>query len=267
MKSVESILRRLPLSKLFRRSKNTSLHAGNVAENIIDVNISGLEEMSSFYSQFFKADDLVFDVGANLGNRSQAFLKQGARVVAFEPQSVCAQRLRDLFQSNDRFDLEQCVLGDTGGNVDMLLCDSSTISSLSTDWIDAVQKSGRFSNYSWNKKESVQMTTLDRMIEKYGAPKFVKIDVEGSELKVLRGLSSPVSSASFEFVPEFIDSTYKCIRHLESLGAASFNYCVGEELKLVLDGYVSASEMIAILSEFVASDPTNFGDVYYRSGQ
>lgn len=47
-----------------------------------------------FYSQFIHPGDLVFDVGANVGNRTKIFLRLGARVVAFEPQASCARVLQ-----------------------------------------------------------------------------------------------------------------------------------------------------------------------------
>ena len=40
----------------------------------------------NFYSELIKKDDLCFDIGANYGNRSEVFIKLGAKVVAFEPQ-------------------------------------------------------------------------------------------------------------------------------------------------------------------------------------
>lgn len=46
-------------------------------------------ELLNFYSKFIKADDLVFDIGANIGTRVKIFLKLGANVVAFEPQPDC----------------------------------------------------------------------------------------------------------------------------------------------------------------------------------
>src|SRR6266481_9284314 len=48
-----------------------------------------------FYRQFIQPGDLVFDVGANIGGKTAAFLSLGARVVAVEPNPVCAHRLRE----------------------------------------------------------------------------------------------------------------------------------------------------------------------------
>lgn len=45
------------------------------------------------YRQFVKSGDLVFDVGANVGNRTAVFLRLGARVVAVEPHASCVAEL------------------------------------------------------------------------------------------------------------------------------------------------------------------------------
>jgi hypothetical protein len=49
-------------------------------------NNQALGNMTSFYQQFLQPGDLCFDVGANMGNRVEAFLKIGANVVVVEPQ-------------------------------------------------------------------------------------------------------------------------------------------------------------------------------------
>ena len=57
----------------------------------------------------------------------------------------------------------------------------------------------------------VEVTTLDRLIAIYGAPTFCKIDVEGSELQVLEGLTEALPALSFEFLPVSIKRAYGCI--------------------------------------------------------
>src|SRR6476469_5252478 len=48
----------------------------------------------AFYRQLLAPGDVVFDVGANVGNRVQAFLETKARVIAVEPQPACVAVLR-----------------------------------------------------------------------------------------------------------------------------------------------------------------------------
>ena len=48
-----------------------------------------------FFSEFVPQGWIVFDVGANYGNRTKYFLRLGAKVVAFEPQPECARFLSE----------------------------------------------------------------------------------------------------------------------------------------------------------------------------
>lgn len=250
---VKRALKRTPLYgivKYFRVRKLTTKWTTHVQKTL------------DFYSQFVSPGKLVFDVGANIGNRTKIFLKLGAEVVAIEPQDACVNILESLFGKNKHFTIIQKVLGASEGEAELMISNANAISSLSQDWVDAVKSSGRFADYSWDSKERVPMTTLDRLIDIYGTPSFVKVDVEGFEYEVMKGLSKPIRFISLEFTPEFIDSTFKCIDHLESLGDVLFNYSIGQSMQqLALDKYVTSNEMIRILDGY-RHDNRLFGHVY-----
>jgi hypothetical protein len=108
------------------------------------------------------------------------------------------------------------------------------------------------------------VTTLDALIERYGEPAFVKIDVEGFELEVLKGLSRRVPALSFEFTPECADTALACVAHLDSLGFSGFNYSPGESMRLWDNTWGDASFIRARL-EALRGDVSTFGDVYARS--
>jgi len=44
-----------------------------------------IDRRQKFYNQFISPNDLVFDIGANVGNRTRPLLNIGAKVVAVEP--------------------------------------------------------------------------------------------------------------------------------------------------------------------------------------
>ncbi|MBN1293549.1 MAG: FkbM family methyltransferase [Candidatus Latescibacteria bacterium] len=216
--------------------------------------------MKEFYSRFISKGDLCFDIGANLGNRVEVFLKLGAYVIAVEPQRSCVLKLHKKFGANPDVIIIPKALGESEGSAELLVSDASTISSLSKEWIEQVKASGRFSTYQWNKSENVTITTFDKLIENYGVPVFAKIDVEGFESKVISGLSQPAKVISFEFTPEFIKSAVDSIKHLTTLGKVSFNYSLGETMTLVLSEWTSGEEMITILISL--REKMVFGDVY-----
>ena len=58
--------------------------------------VKDLQTKTKFYSKLIQNGDLCFDVGANVGNRTEAFLKLGARIVAVEPQPECIAVLNEL---------------------------------------------------------------------------------------------------------------------------------------------------------------------------
>jgi FkbM family methyltransferase len=219
----------------------------------------------AFYSQFIGTQDLVFDVGANVGNRTKVFRRLARQVVAIEPQAQCVVALRRKFGGDSRVKLVTKAAGAREGPAEMLVCDASSISSLSRNWVDAVEKSGRFGGLSWDQRQDVETTTLDALIAEFGHPAFIKIDVEGFECEVLCGLSKPVRTLSFEFVPEYLQAAIRCIEHLSSLGEARFNYGLGEIPKLVLGEWVSGEEIAAVLAQY-ANNIAIFGDVYARFG-
>ena len=63
----------------------------------------------NFYSELIKKNDLCFDIGANYGNRSEVFLKLGAKVVAFEPQPKPLKFLKRKFKDNNKN--RRCSIG------------------------------------------------------------------------------------------------------------------------------------------------------------
>ena len=184
-------------------------------------------------------------------------------VVAVQPQAECRQILNRAFVNDQRLIIVDKALGESDGTAEMMISDSSTISSLSAAWVDAVNSSGRFSGHSWGKKISVSLTTLDALIRDFGIPDFIKIDVEGFEFQVVSGLSQSVKVISLEFTPEFMDATFKCIDHFSQLGDIDLNYSLGESMQLCLGKWATSKEMTGILSQFRGNNKL-FGDVYVR---
>ncbi|MDP7014212.1 MAG: FkbM family methyltransferase [Pirellulaceae bacterium] len=219
------------------------------------------EKRLDFYRQFVAAGDIVFDVGANLGNRAKIFSKLGATVVAIEPQGECADFLRMAFRHAANFHLVRKALGASPGQAEMLVCNAHTISSLSPEWVRRVKESGRFEDYEWDRTEAVQIDTLDNLIAEYGRPAFIKIDVEGFEDQVVAGLSTPVRAISLEFAPEYIEGTHRCIEHLCRIGECRFQVSLGESMEFLLPNWVTAEEVRSTLAEM---PPMAFGDLYAR---
>ena len=220
-----------------------------------------------FYGQFAAKDDLCFDVGANVGNRTGLLLEIPARVVAVEPQALCQVALEESFGDNPRFTLVRAALGPEPGTAEIRKTSSGSVyATLSSDWMARVKTSGRFAEFSWDDTERVEVTTLDTLIRRYGEPTFCKIDVEGYERQVLEGLSTPIRALSIEFTPEFLDATEECLALILGLGEYEFNYSLDESLVLAEGRWISREKLLDALDGF-RDDPSTFGDVYARRSE
>jgi FkbM family methyltransferase len=204
----------------------------------------------------------VFDVGANIGERTRVLLSLGARVVAVEPQPNCVALLHEI--RDERLSIEAVALGAEKGLAPLRVATASTISSMSEGWIESVKRSGRFPEHEWGERLTVDVTTLDALVERYGVPDFCKIDVEGYESEVLNGLSRPLPILSFEFTPEWASDTLRVVEQLRELGVERFNLTIGESHELVWPGWRSRDELLAHL-QGLPDDPALFGDVYAAS--
>lgn len=215
----------------------------------------------NFLKQFISENSLVFDVGANIGDKTQLYLECGACVVSIDPQPQCIRTLNHRFKNNKNVYIEPVGLADQDSVLEMYLCTSSnTISTFSQDWV----KFGRFNElgYKWDGRVQVAVTTLDKMIEKYGIPVFCKIDVENYEYEVLRGLTHKIPYVSFEFAAESFNNTKKCIDHLASLGYTKFNFGYGEHVVFVQSKWISSLDLLSMLEQMKQNDALVWGDVY-----
>lgn len=220
-----------------------------------------------FYSQFAAKGELCFDIGANIGNRTAILAKLGCKVVAVEPQKECFNMLVKKFGKNNQVTLLKKAVAEKAGRKELYTCPADAISSTSKEWIEAVNKSGRYAGFMWNRKETVFATTLDALISEFGMPAFCKIDVEGSESDVLKGLSRPIPCISFEFSYDYLAAAVKCAQRLAKLGRPRFNYSAGESMLLALNEWVDEKQIVRLLKNLNLPKSVVWGDVYARFGK
>ena len=218
--------------------------------------------LRALYRQFVKHGDLVFDVGAHLGNRTRAFVALGCQVVAVEPQPHVAAVLRRLTRRLERVRIVERALSSEPGHAKLSISERTpTVSTIEQDWRDARGRESDFGGVQWNTTVEVQVTTLDALIRAYGVPAFIKIDVEGGELNVLRGLSQGVPALSFEFLPKALDAAEACIQLVERLGSYEFNWSIAESSRLARTEWMSGATLLQALRQ---SESARHGDIYAR---
>jgi len=219
--------------------------------------------MDELYGQFVRPGDLVFDIGAHVGDRIGAFRRLGARVVAVEPQPAPMQALRLLYGHDQAVALEPVAIGANAGQVELYLnLNNPTVSSCSKKLVEAAAHAPGWSGERWEKSISVPMTTLDQLSARHGAPAFIKIDVEGFEAEALAGLSHPVPALSFEFTTIQREIGEAALRRCAELGFTQFNAALGESQQFVHTDWLAADQM----ARWIAAIPfeANSGDVYAR---
>lgn len=191
------------LERLIRKTAN---HFG------IDIHRRRLQTPESVRLAFMLAGqgvDLVFDVGANIGQFSQSLRAAGykGRLVSVEPLSIAHAQLLRVRQGDALWEIAPRVaVGAHEGEIEMHVSDNS-FSSSALEMLDSHSKAAPGSAYVGS--ERVRLSRLDTLAPDYVRPDtvpFIKIDTQGYEDKVLDGATNLLDRASglqleLSFVP------------------------------------------------------------------
>lgn len=191
---------------------------------------------------------LVFDVGANHGDKSDIFLRSGARVVCVEPDQACCELLKHRFGHliPGRVRIERCALSDRDGRLPMYIeSPGSPFNSFARHWVDErVARTGRRVDST-----IVTVKKAQTLFDLYGVPRLMKIDVEGHEPEVLSGVQSMVPVITFEVnLPAFREQALRSVDLIASLSPQTvFNYFESCQDGFVCEAFVDAQKMKSII--------------------
>lgn len=167
----------------------------------------GFEEAEmQFLKKYLKNDDVVFDIGANVGLFTlicSEFVGNSGTIHAFEPSPQTFNWLEQNVNSNKLKNviLNQLAVSDKDGTIGFHLSEEGY------DAFNSIVKPSKGSNYI---SQTVNCLTLDSYVEKHqlqGKIQIIKIDVEGFEISLLSGASRILSAENApDLVVEFTES-------------------------------------------------------------
>jgi FkbM family methyltransferase len=128
-------------------------------------------------------ENLIIDVGMHNGDDAAFYMHKGFRVVSIEANPTLCQQARERFAEqikSGRLTVLNVAIADEEGERDFYVnLHDDVWSSLDPEW---GQREGKFETIR------VQTERFDRIISAYGTPLYLKVDIEGGDLTVLRQL-------------------------------------------------------------------------------
>ncbi len=206
--------------------------------------------------------DLIIDIGANVGNTVSNFIKVSNKVVCFEPNPTLSSYLKNIFL-DENVVVDNRGVSNKNGTQTFNISNANTISTFSEDWI----KNSRFTNdYNWNNTVEVETITLDSIIELYGVPDYIKIDIEGYEYEVLTSFNTllPNTLIAFEWAEEQKDKIKSTLEHLNKLGYNLFGYTEFDEI--LFDEQIEwfVFENFKLTDKLIPERKEKWGMIYFK---
>jgi FkbM family methyltransferase len=159
---------------------------------------------------------IMFDIGANRGDAVIAGLKKGYKVIALEPApKIYKELVKNYIYTNNVITLKLAVSNTNDENVEFYEADEDGLSTMNKDWLtsDSMPYQGK----PFRTINAVTIT-IDRLAELYGSPNLIKIDVEGAEWSVFKGMTKYHGMLTFEWTINTIEEHIEQIKYLQKLG-------------------------------------------------
>jgi len=159
---------------------------------------------------------LMFDVGANRGDAVIAGLNKGYKVIALEPgPRVFKELVSNFIYNTNVIPLKFAVSDSDDSLIEFYECIEDGLSTIERSWLTDPSMP-----YEGKEFRTISATTItiDTLAKIYGSPDLIKIDVEGAEWSVFRGMTKKYGMLTFEWTINTIDEHIKQIDYLKSLG-------------------------------------------------
>jgi FkbM family methyltransferase len=188
---------------------------------------------------------MYFDIGANKGDYTEYLFSIGAeKVVCIEANPQQAINVTSRF-GNRVIVVNKAVSNVMGPQIPFYVCpECDVVSSADEQW----RTNSRFSQPDRNwVRTMVDVITIDELVNQYGIPTHIKLDVEGYEYMALVGMTKNYCQLRFEWSEEKIDEMILSLQHLISIGYTAFGVMAGDTYHMQPDEYMSGEDMIEFL--------------------
>ena len=138
---------------------------------------------------------LFFDIGANRGDATVAALAQGYDVIAVEPSRIYADLVKNFIYEPRVTPIKFAVSDTDNERVEFYEAQEDGLSTLNKEWLtsDTMPYAGK---PFWTTHANT--ITIDTLAKIYGEPDLIKIDVEGAEWSVFKGMICKYKMLTFE---------------------------------------------------------------------
>ena len=178
---------------------------------------------------------LVLDVGANVGGYAAQLRRLGyhARIVSFEPLDDAFAALERVAADDPRWECRRQALGSSDGTAEINVAANAVSSSL-LEINDLAVRSAPLAKYVGTQRVKVaRLDPIWRELVRVDDRVWLKLDVQGFELEVLKGAEASLPSiacvqAELSFVPLY-DGSPSFLELVEHLNARGFRLAGLEE--------------------------------------
>jgi FkbM family methyltransferase len=182
--------------------------------------INHLNNELNFYKKILSPNSLIFDLGANMGDKTHIFSFFSQKLICYEPEKKLFLHLKNRFRKQN-IKIENKLVSDKNKKI-------SFYSVLNDEAYSTIFKTNikAFIHLNNRKiiKKNILSTTLNSEILKYGVPDYIKIDCEGAEKVILKNLKYKINIISFESnLPQSYNNTCDIINYLYKKFNSKFN--------------------------------------------
>lgn len=208
---------------------------------------------------FVEPGDLCFDIGVRDGRVTTELLKLGAEVVCVEPLSQHVKQMQEKF--GDAITIVEAAVSFRDGYAQLYQRGANKGSSTLRPDVYSKQVGRGWKDFRL--QTTVETMTLDALVELFGFPMFIKLDIEGSEYWALKGLTFPVPVICFEWGGGYRDEALQCVELLGERGY-EFNYVQGHKGDWQLPLWVEADGFEFVTPKFNEDAKLTWGNVFAR---